>query len=86
METAPWFRDYVRQLVTHQLGISEGVLEHGGMSIYTTLDMHMQQAAEAAVNEGMKNSNGLETALISMDPRNGHVKYGRRNELCRESI
>ncbi|AOK90740.1 transglycosylase domain-containing protein [Paenibacillus polymyxa] len=74
VETAPWFRDYVRQLATHQLGISEGVLEHGGLSIYTTLDMHMQQAAEAAVNEGMKNSNGLETALISMDPRNGHVK------------
>lgn len=74
VEAAPYFRDYIRKLAVEKLGIDEKLLEHGGLSIYTTLDMRMQQAAEQSVSKGLKGSSGLETALISMDPRTGYIK------------
>lgn len=72
--TAPYFRDYVRNLAISELGISKEQLDHGGLNIYTTLDSHAQQAAEEAVANGMDPSSELETALISIDPRTGYVK------------
>ncbi|GIP30756.1 penicillin-binding protein [Paenibacillus sp. J23TS9] len=72
--TAPFFRDYVKNLVTTQLGISEEQLDHGGLNIYTTLDPHAQIAAEEAVAQGMDPQSELETALVSIDPRTGYVK------------
>lgn len=72
--SAPYFRDYVKKLVTTQLGISEEQLDHGGLNIYTTLDPHAQAAAEDAVTQGMDPQSELETALVSIDPRTGYVK------------
>ncbi|WP_144526454.1 hypothetical protein, partial [Bacillus pumilus] len=63
--TAPYFRDYVKNLVTSQHGISEDMLDHGGLNIYTTLDPHAQAAAEEAVAKGMDSASDLETALVS---------------------
>lgn len=82
-EAAPYFRDYIRKLAVEKLGIDEKLLEHGGLSIYTTLDMHMQQAAEQAVSKGLNGNNELETALISLDPRTGYIKamVGGRNYM-----
>ncbi|AIQ44573.1 carboxypeptidase [Paenibacillus sp. FSL R7-0273] len=71
---APYFRDYVRGLVTDTLGISSDELELGGLEVYTTLDPDMQQAAEEAVDKGMDSSSELETALVSIDPRTGYIK------------
>lgn len=72
--TAPFFRDYIRNLVTSQLGISEEQLDHGGLNIYTTLDPHAQAAAEEAVAQGMDPQSELETGLVAIDPRTGYVK------------
>ena len=71
---APYFRDYVRQLVIDELGITEEQLDHGGLNIYTTLDAHAQQVAEEAVAKEMDPDSELETALISLDPRTGYIK------------
>ena len=46
----------------------------GGLNIYTTLDPRAQKATEEAVSEGMDSKSELETALVSIDPRNGHIK------------
>ncbi|WP_410772422.1 transglycosylase domain-containing protein [Fontibacillus sp. BL9] len=73
-EEAPYFRDYIRNIVVHELGFEESLLEHGGLRIYTTLDMDAQRAAEAAVASELQNSPDLEAALVSIDPRNGYVK------------
>lgn len=72
--SAPFFRDYVKNLVTTQLGINEEMLDHGGLNLYTTLDPHAQASAEAAVTKGMDASSQLEAALVSIDPRTGFVK------------
>ncbi|WP_438348255.1 transglycosylase domain-containing protein [Paenibacillus sp. FA6] len=72
--TAPYFRDYVRQLVINELGVTEEQLDHGGLNIYTTLDGHAQQVAEEVVAKEMDPDSELETALISLDPRTGYIK------------
>lgn len=73
-DKAPYFRDYIRNVVVGELGFDETMLEHGGLNIYTTLDPDAQQAAEAAVASELGNAPELEAALISIDPRNGYVK------------
>lgn len=73
-DKAPYFRDYIRNVVVGELGFDETLLEHGGLNIYTTLDPEAQQAAEAAVASELANAPELEAALISIDPRNGFVK------------
>ncbi|MGG0825094.1 PBP1A family penicillin-binding protein [Paenibacillus turicensis] len=73
-DKAPYFRDYVRNVVTNELGFEENLLEHGGLRIYTTIDMNAQQAAEAAVSSELKGTKELEAALVSIDPRTGYIK------------
>ena len=68
VENAPYFRDYIRNLAVKELGISEALLDHGGLNIYTTLDLRVQKAAETAVAKGMDAKSELETALVSIDP------------------
>ncbi|WNS42140.1 PBP1A family penicillin-binding protein [Paenibacillus sp. MMS20-IR301] len=71
---APYFRDYVRSIVTGTLHISSEELDQGGLNVYTTLDPDMQQAAEEAVDKGMDHNSELETGLVSIDPRTGYIK------------
>lgn len=73
-DKAPYFRDYIRNVVVGELGFDETLLEHGGLNIYTTLDPDAQQAAETAVASELGSAPELEAALISIDPRNGYVK------------
>ncbi|WP_238996744.1 transglycosylase domain-containing protein [Paenibacillus pinistramenti] len=73
-DKAPYFRDYVRSVLVDKLGISENLLEHGGLKVYTTLDTDAQSAAEEAVQSVIGSDEELETALVSIDPRSGYVK------------
>nr|WP_225229556.1 PBP1A family penicillin-binding protein [Paenibacillus gallinarum] len=73
-EKASYFRDYIRNVVVNDLGIDSAKLEHGGLNIYTTLDMQMQEAAEEIVASRMDKESDLEVGLVSIDPRNGYVK------------
>lgn len=58
------------------------LLYRGGLQIYTTLDPHMQQAAEQAFKEYMpaprrvddKGVQQPQGALLAMDPRTGYIK------------
>ncbi|MTI82220.1 MAG: PBP1A family penicillin-binding protein [Firmicutes bacterium] len=45
----------------------------GGLKIESTLDLDKQQVAEKVVNEKLKNKEGLQAALVAMNPANGHV-------------
>jgi penicillin-binding protein 1A len=50
--SAPYFSEYVRQQIIDRYGYD--VVYSGGLKVYTTLDFDMQQAAEAALAEGLK--------------------------------
>ncbi|UFJ40219.1 PBP1A family penicillin-binding protein [Brevibacillus humidisoli] len=72
---APYFRDYVANLVKEKYGIDEDTFIHGGLKIYTTLDYEMQKKAEQAIANHMKKANPeLQTALLAIDPTTGHIQ------------
>jgi penicillin-binding protein 1A len=74
---AAYFIEYVRLWLLNKYG--EDIVNKGGLKVYTTLDMNMQRDAYNAVRDGILRLSGgkydgLESALISIDPRNGYVK------------
>ncbi|MGG1658702.1 transglycosylase domain-containing protein [Brevibacillus sp. NRS-1366] len=74
-EQAPYFRDYIANLVKNKYGIDEELFIHGGLKIHTTLDPVMQKKAENIVASVLpKDSPNLQAALIAMDPATGYIK------------
>jgi 1A family penicillin-binding protein len=71
---APYFRDYVRSLAIAKLGITEEQFDQGGIKVYTTLDLKAQQVAEDVIRTQLSSYNGLQAALIAIDPRTGSIK------------
>lgn len=71
---APYFTDYVKQLAGQELGVTEQMWRQGGLRIYTTLDLRMQEAAERAVAGHLDADGDLQAALVALDPRSGHLK------------
>jgi penicillin-binding protein 1A len=68
------FLEAVRRQVMQQFG-ADGVLK-GGLRIYTTIDMTLQQHAEEAIATRLSQldkTNELEAALVAIDPGTGHV-------------
>ncbi|MGG3886012.1 transglycosylase domain-containing protein [Brevibacillus panacihumi] len=82
VDPAPYFRDYIANLVKNKYGIEEEQFIHGGLKIYTTLDPVMQKKAEEIVSSVMPADNpNLQVALVAMDPLTGQIKamVGGRN-------
>ena len=85
---ARYFVDHIIAQVVDRYG--EAAVFGGGLRIYTTLDLDMQEAAEKALLNGLpvnpRTVDGELTqpqgALIAIDPRNGHIKamVGGRGE------
>ena len=74
----PYFTSYVRELLTeedNQYGCSYSELFNGGLTIYTTLDVEMQEEAEAACEtQRASMSDDLDCALVAIDVDTGEVK------------
>lgn len=76
--TASYFIDYVTQTLIDKYGADAVYKE--GLKIYTTLDMDMQKAAEAAVKKlptYRTDGNGVQqpqAAIVAIDPHNGYIK------------
>ena len=79
---APYFMEYIKNNLEEILGAS--ILYKGGLSIYTTLDYKLQQAAEKAVADGllslknrmMKHNTAqgdAQAALISIGVKSGDI-------------
>ena len=71
---APYFVDYVKQLLADDTQFPATQIAHGGLSVYTTLDAGMQQAANAAIAENLEyRSSDFDASLVSVDPDNGNI-------------
>lgn len=84
---APYFVEYILDDLLERYG-DERVFG-GGLRIYTSLDLNMQEAAEKALLESLptgyvdsEERTQPQGALIAVDPRNGHIKamVGGRGE------
>ena len=80
---APYFVDYVKRMIKWDprfvaVGKSASQREKrlftGGLKIYTTVDLNMQDAAEDAVRSVLPYPNDPHAALVALDPRTGHVR------------
>ncbi len=69
---ASYFLDYVAKELVGRYGANR--VYKGGLKVYTTMDMKLQQAAEAVLGKN-------QGAVLILDPRNGHIRamVGGRN-------
>jgi len=68
-----YFVEYVRRRLGYEFHLNDGEILGGGLTIQTTLDMRMQDAAESAVSSVLNKPDDPEAALVAMDPQ-GMVK------------
>ncbi|HZK12705.1 MAG TPA: penicillin-binding protein 1A [Atribacterota bacterium] len=65
--TAPYFSTFVLSQLLEEYGAN--VVYKGGLKIYTTLDLKIQNFAEKALQES-----GYEGAIIAIEPQTGYIK------------
>jgi membrane peptidoglycan carboxypeptidase len=71
---APHFVDYVLTKLESTFG--SAAIQQGGLTVHTTLDLTIQQAAQQAVTDGVKDlssSNVNNSALLAANPKNGEI-------------
>jgi len=76
-----FFFDYVRQVLIDKYGIKK--VRRGGLRIYTTIDLEMQQKARESINSVLNFGGAPKAAIVTIDPKSGHIlamassaKYG----------
>ena len=90
LNRAPYFVEYVKKKMEKLLGASK--IYKGGISIYTTLNLDLQEAAQTAVDDGLRslqsrmNANNIlptdpQAALVGIDIESGGIlaMVGGRN-------
>ncbi|MFE8701895.1 transglycosylase domain-containing protein [Cytobacillus sp. FJAT-54145] len=80
-KVAPYFQDAVKNALKNVLNLDDRVLELGGLRVYTTLNIKEQEIAEETVENHIAKDSDIQIGLVSMDPKNGHVRamVGGRN-------
>ena len=82
-DEAPYFVDYVSQLVDDEYGGVLKVRKDAALDVYTTLDLQLQRLAHGAIAEGLtlvdkqlagrKKTGQAQAALVAVDPRSGEI-------------
>ncbi len=87
VQNAPYFVEFVRQQLEARYG--SNAVYKGGLSVYTTLDIKLQEAAQKALAHGVENAEILarktrmtnipvtqpiQGALLAMDPHTGAIR------------
>ncbi len=67
-----FFFDYVKQELIDRYGVEK--VRSGGLSIKTTIDLKLQQAARQAIAGRLNFPDAPSSAIVSIDPRNGYIR------------
>ena len=67
-----YFFDYVRSELVKRYGAER--VRAGGMKVYTTVDLKLQQAARNAIAGQLPYPTDPSAALVSIDPQSGYIK------------
>ncbi|MGN6558814.1 MAG: transglycosylase domain-containing protein [Solirubrobacterales bacterium] len=68
----PYFFDYVEKRLIEKYGAN--TVRRGGLEVYTTIDPELQRVGLEAVRSTLPYSTDPSSALVSIDPRNGHIR------------
>jgi penicillin-binding protein 1A len=69
---APYFIEYVKSTLVDRFGAD--AVYRGGLSVRTTLDTGMQDAAEAAVARTLDRKGDPSAAVVAIDPADGEIR------------
>ncbi|MDR7416974.1 MAG: penicillin-binding protein 1A [Armatimonadota bacterium] len=72
---APYFVSYLLPFLLQRYG--EERVYRGGLRVYTTLDVRLQELAQRIIAQGIAEARGSRVsqgALVALDPRTGHIK------------
>ncbi len=67
-----FFFEYVHQLLDARYG--RQAVEQGGLRVYTTIDLHMQQLARKAIGEVLNQPEDPASAIVTINPANGDIE------------
>jgi penicillin-binding protein 1A len=68
----PYFFDYVENRLIEKYGAQK--VRRGGLEVQTTIDPELQQVGLDAMQAALPYSEDPSAALVSVDPRNGHIR------------
>ncbi|HET9154631.1 MAG TPA: transglycosylase domain-containing protein [Solirubrobacterales bacterium] len=68
----PYFFDYVENKLIEKYGAD--LVRHGGLEVHTTIDPRLQQIGLEAMRSTLPYSTDPSSAMVSIDPRNGHIE------------
>lgn len=69
---APYFCDYITEFMKRKFGDQQAF--RGGLRIFTTMDMSLQDLAEKTIARYTDPNRGPSAALVCIDPRTGYIK------------
>ena len=87
VQNAPYFVEYVRQQLEATYG--SNAVYKGGLIVFTTMDLKMQDAAQRAINRGLQEAENrarmmrqtsvpinqpIQAALLAIDPKTGAIR------------
>ena len=68
----PYFFDYVENELISKYGVN--TVRQGGLEVETTIDPDLQEVGLEAMRSSLPYSTDPSSALVSIDPRNGHIR------------
>jgi penicillin-binding protein 1A len=68
----PYFFDYVEDRLLEEYGPNK--VRRGGLEVHTTIDPELQAVGLEAMSSALPYSTDPSAALVSVDPRNGHIR------------
>jgi penicillin-binding protein 1A len=68
----PYFFDYVENELIAEYGVN--TVRRGGLEVQTTIDPDLQRVGLDAMRSALPYSTDPSSALVSIDPRNGHIR------------
>jgi penicillin-binding protein 1A len=72
VQRQPYFFDYVEDKLIEEYGVN--TVRKGGLRVYTTVDPHLQDVGLEAMRSALPYSEDPASALVAIDPRNGHIE------------
>jgi penicillin-binding protein 1A len=68
----PYFFDYVENELIEKYGVD--TVRNGGLAVHTTIDPGLQEVGLEAMRSALPYSTDPSSAMVSIDPRNGHIR------------
>jgi penicillin-binding protein 1A len=78
-----FFFEYVHQQLVERYGTK--MVEHGGLKVYTTINLNMQRLARKAIAEVLDEPGDPASAIVTINPHNGDIEAMAESESYEQS-